>query len=325
MTAKENLYRYYHHQTFEVMPLFGEGEHSFYPVNGFLERPPMNGGGKDWFGCEWIYSELAGAPAPSMEHYVLDDICNWREKVIFPDLDALDWKKAMEEDQVAAADREHQVVNLVICTGIFERLHTLMGFEESLMAMITDPEEVEAFFDRMTEYKIELIEKLHQYYNPDVITFHDDWGTQKAMFFSPELWRQLLKPRMKKIVDKAHECGIAFLQHSCGKMDEIIPDICEIGVDVFQCMDINDIGAALEKTGDKMCYQVSVHSQLFESMDKSGQLTEEIVREMVHKEFMEWGATGKYDPLVFPPQTWYEKVVMDEFLKCREELRGTYK
>ena len=44
MTAKENLYRYYHHQTFEVMPLFGEGEHSFYPVNGFLERPPMNGG-----------------------------------------------------------------------------------------------------------------------------------------------------------------------------------------------------------------------------------------------------------------------------------------
>ena len=74
-----------------------------------------------------------------------------------------------------------------------------------------------------------------------------------------------------------------------------------------------------------MCYQVSVHSQLFESMDKSGQLTEEIVREMVHKEFMEWGATGKYDPLVFPPQNWYEKVVMDEFLKCREELRGTYK
>ncbi|RHV91359.1 hypothetical protein DXA96_04165 [Lachnospiraceae bacterium OF09-33XD] len=93
MTAKENLYRYYHHQTFEVMPLFGEGEHSFYPVNGFLERPPMNGGGKDWFGCEWIYSELAGAPAPSMEHYVLDDICNWREKVIFPDLDAWDWKR----------------------------------------------------------------------------------------------------------------------------------------------------------------------------------------------------------------------------------------
>ena len=143
MTAKENLYRYYHHQTFEVMPLFGEGEHSFYPVNGFLERPPMNGGGKDWFGCEWIYSELAGAPAPSMEHYVLDDICNWREKVIFPDLDAWDWKKAMEEDQVAAADREHQVVNLVICTGIFERLHTLMGFEESLMAMITDPDRIQ--------------------------------------------------------------------------------------------------------------------------------------------------------------------------------------
>ena len=32
MTAKENLYRYYHHQTFEVMPLFGEGEHSFYQM-----------------------------------------------------------------------------------------------------------------------------------------------------------------------------------------------------------------------------------------------------------------------------------------------------
>lgn len=258
-----------------------------------------------------------------MENYILDDICNWREKVVFPDLEAWDWEKAAEIDQVSSADRENKVINVVVCSGLFERLHILMGFEECLMAMVTDPEEVEAFFDRMTEYKIQLIDKLHQYYKPDVITYHDDWGTQKAMFFSPELWRRFLKPRMKKIIEKAHSCGIAFLQHSCGKMDEIIPDICEIGTDVFQCMDINDIGAALEKTGDKMCYQVSVHSQLFEAMDKSGQLTEEIVRSMVHREFMEWGATGKYDPLVFPPQTWYEKVVLDEFLKCREALRGT--
>lgn len=324
MTAKENLLAMYGHKKIEIMPVFGEGEFCVYPVNGFHERPPHNEGGRDWFGCLWEYCDSAMAPAPDPREHVLEDICGWRELVKFPDLDAWDWEKAAREDHVADADRENQMVNVVVLIGLFERLHVLMGFEEALCALVTDPEEVAAFFDAMTDFKIKLIGKLAQYYKPDLITFHDDWGTQRGPFFAPELWRRLIKPRMKRIIDAAHGHGILFLMHSCGKYDEIVPDIAEIGVDTLQCMDIMDIGKLLEEDSGRMSFQVSVHSQDFESRDGAGILTDEIVRGTVEKEFREWGGTGRYFPCIFPPSKWYEKTVYETFIKVREELAGTY-
>ncbi len=69
---------------------------------------------------------------------------------------------------------------------------------------------------------------------------------------------------------------------------------------------------------------MSVHSQEFCASDAAGILTEEDVRATVRREFMAWGATGRYAAFVFPPATWYEEVVLDEYLACREALANTY-
>lgn len=37
-----------------------------------------------------------GMPVPGK--YVLEDITEWREKVVFPDLDAIDWEKQADKD-----------------------------------------------------------------------------------------------------------------------------------------------------------------------------------------------------------------------------------
>ena len=54
--------------------------------------------------------------------------------------------------------------------GPFERLHMLMGFENALCALLTDPEEVEEFFNTYMEWKIKLMEKVIEYYKPDVLS-----------------------------------------------------------------------------------------------------------------------------------------------------------
>ena len=230
----------------------------------------------------------------------------------------------MQLDNLDKADREHQVVNVMMLNGMFERLHVLMGFEEALCALLTEPEEVGAFFDALADFKCKLLDKLKEYYNPDIVTFHDDWGTQRGPFMSPDTWRELVKPRIQRIVDHCHELGILFLMHSCGKYDQLIPDISEMGIDVLQCMDIMDIGKAIEIADGRMTIQASVHTQIYEADDKSGILTEEKVREQVHREFTEWGKSGKYYPFVLPPSTWYEKVIREEYEKVRHELAGTY-
>ncbi|MEG2417941.1 MAG: uroporphyrinogen decarboxylase family protein, partial [Eubacterium sp.] len=255
-------------------------------------------------------------------HHVLDDICDWQEVVQFPDLETWDWENAKLVDHISDIDRANNLVNIVVCNGMFERLHVLMGFEDALCALITEKEAVAAFFDAIVDYKIALIAKLKEHYNPDVITFHDDWGTQKALFFSPALWKELIKPRMKKIIDFTHQCGIGFIMHSCGKLDDIIEEVCEIGVDTLQCMDINDLERALKISQGRMNIQASVHTQDFVAKEESGTLTEEMVRQTVRSEFMTLGATGHYFPFLFitPDSTWYEKITLEEFLTCREAL-----
>ena len=194
MDAKENFLNFYQHRPIEIMPITGEGEVMIYPINGFEERPPFNKGGNDWFGCAWESAVPGSTPAPDCSTHVLDDITEWRDVVKFPDLDAWDWDRAVKLDALDEIDRDANIVSLVVLTGLWERLHILMGFEEALCSLLEEPEEVGAFFDAMVEYKIKLIDKLAEYYKPDVILFHDDWGTQAGPFFSPDLWRELIKP-----------------------------------------------------------------------------------------------------------------------------------
>lgn len=325
MNEKENFLNFYTQTPFDHIPSEGVGEVSVYPVNGFEERPPHDQGGIDWFGCTWVYMEDSASAAPDCRvPRVLDDICDWEEVVKFPDLDAWDWDRAVEQDHINEIDRENNAVNQVVLIGPWERLHVLMGFEDALCAMVEEPEAVGAFMDRMADYKIELIGKLKKYYDPDVIMFHDDWGTQKAPFFAPDIWRELIKPAMKRIIDYTHEQGIIFELHSCGKYDEIIPEIADMGVDTLQCMDINDLPAAIKKTDGKMSFCASVHGQDFVMLDDAGKLDPDYVRETVRNEFDCLCSTGYYMPFLFPPATWYDKIVYEEFERARDKYAGTY-
>ena len=325
MKSKQNTMNFYQSKKIEIMPRMGECENVLFPFNGFNEHPLNETTGKDWFGVDWEFMEAAGAATPSCTvPHVMTDICKWREQVQFPDLDNWDWEEAARIDNVDSIDRENEVFVLTQLQGPWERTHSLMGFEEALLAIMEEPEAIEEFFEAMTQWKIKLITKLHEYYKPDVILFHDDYGTQRGMFFSPDTWRAMLKDRLARIVDCTHELGMTFGLHSCGKYEEIVPDLCEIGVDMIQCMDILDLSRVLAETDGRMSFQASVHTQLFESMDKAGELTPEYVRERCYREFMEWGKTGHYTAFIFPPSHWYEEIVSDVFEEVRQQLAGTY-
>ena len=319
MTPKENLLAFYRCEPHDGMPMPGNGEYSTFPACGIPERPPFNQGGRDWFGCLWECMD-AGGPAPDINEHVLDDICDWREIVKFPDLDSWDWEKALELDKIPQLDRENNALTVVLLNGLWERTHVLMGFENALCSILEDPEELEAFYDAMTDFKIKLIDKVVEYYKPDVINFHDDWGTQNGPFFDPNFWREVIKPRQKKIVEATHKHGVIFYLHSCGKYDELIPEIEEIGVDVLNCMDINDISEALKNT-TKLAFVVSVHQQEFFAKDTAGVLTEDYVRNTISKEFAEWAPSGRYMAFARDSGVWYEGIVIEELQKAADYTR----
>ena len=48
------------------------------------------------------------------------------------------------------------------------------------------------------------------------------------------MWREFLKPEVKKLVDGVHAMGMRYEQHSCGCIQPIIGDLIELGVDILR-------------------------------------------------------------------------------------------
>lgn len=118
---------------------------------------------------------------------------------------------------------------------LFERLHFLLGFEETLVELATNEKVVENALDRIVEFDLALVDGLAEAADGKVHAFAstDDWGGQKNLFIQPALWRKVFKPRYARIAEQVHRRGLDFWLHSDGKIEEIIPDLIEIGVDVF--------------------------------------------------------------------------------------------
>lgn len=322
LNEKEEMLKVFRHEIPAGLPhLLGPGVHFLAPQNGFHERPAGGKGGRDWFGVTWVYKEGDLAPVPdSAVPPICEEICDWREKVVFPDMEAWDWEEAARIDHVEEINQEEKLIYTSSLNGLFERMHTLMGFENALCALLTDPEETGGFLDAMVAFKCRQLTKIRQYYHPDVLNFHDDYGTQRGLFFSPDTWRELFKPRLKKIVDHCHGLGMIFELHSCGLIEDIIPEICEIGVDCLQCMDINDVAEAKKKTGNRMAYGVSPNFQKYFAGLSTGSMGEADVRREIREEIMTLSEGGNYYPFINPPFTDMDRYIWEEAENCRQEL-----
>jgi len=321
LTAKQNVERLYAGEMPEYLPIMGQGIINNVPVDGYRERGPLNQNGPDWFGVQWKWEPGEPAPMPSEDEIVLEDISEWQSVVKFPDLDAWDWEAAAVRDRIDSFDFENNLLYQMIHNGLFERLHELMGFENAMCSLLTDPEEISALLDRLAEYKCRLIDKLHEHYHPDVICYHDDWGTQRGLFFSPEIWRDLIKSPTKRIVDHVHSLGMKFDLHCCGDIRPLIPEIVhDLGVDSLNIQKLNDIPALKKLTGSKVVYNVFLDTQSLDVRWAGGVLTEEKLREEIRNEMLTLGQGGYYIPQLLLVRPEWVTWIMEEYEKVKGDI-----
>jgi uroporphyrinogen decarboxylase len=61
----------------------------------------------------------------------------------------------------------------------------------------------------------------------------EDMGTQEGLMFSPAQINEFLIPRMKRMIDLAHQAGAYAFYHSDGAVRKILPDMIAAGIDVL--------------------------------------------------------------------------------------------
>ncbi len=229
----------------------------------FINERPIFETGYDCFGVHWLATGKESGGITHVDPHVppvLDDVCDWREKVMFPDLDEIDWNAAAKV--AADFDRENKLVMYMSNLGVFERTHTLMSFEDALCAFMEEPEEMTALIDAIADHKVRAYELMHKHCNLDVIMYHDDWGTQNGPLLPHSVWEEIVKPATKRVYDKVKSLGIYLTHHSCGKIEQYVPEMIALGADGWaSCQSCNDLGALKKQYGDKIAFWGALDDQ----------------------------------------------------------------
>ena len=101
-----------------------------------------------------------------------------------------------------------------------------------MVDMLEAPEFVDELFDAIAAYDRGILEEVLRY-DIDGIRFGDDWGQQRGLIFGARLWRRFVKPRIAELYGMVKRAGKAVLIHSCGRVQELFPELIELGLDVF--------------------------------------------------------------------------------------------
>jgi hypothetical protein len=170
---------------------------------------------------------------------------------------------------------------MTIFTGLFERLISFIDFEGAAVALIDEDEQpaVHRLFDRLADFYIDLIKHFKKYYNVEIITFHDDWGSQRSPFFSTDTWEEMILPYLKRIIDAAHSIGVIFELHSCGMIEPIVPLFIAAGVDTWRGQPMNDKKRLVREYGDRFVFGVEVETSRGASDQEIYRAAEEFIAE----------------------------------------------
>lgn len=290
MTPRENMILAFDHkETLWIPNVFTDTDRVLQSTVN--ERYEGKESGSDEFGVNYTYVPEADAPIVTPGTQRLSDITRWKEEIVFPDVEAYDWEAGAARD-TAGWDRENRFSVVMMYNGAFERLHCLMGFENALVALLDEPELTSEFFAAFVDYRVKLIRKIAEFYKPDSIMVFDDYGTDSSMMMSPNIWRSVLKPHVKRMIDTAHECELYYILHSCGYIKPIFPDIVELGADAAHPMQYaNDVPELKGRFGKQITFTGGFNNTgIFDSPT----VTEEEIRTEVRRVLTELAPGGSY-------------------------------
>ena len=164
---------------------------------------------------------------------------------------------------VAEFGRKYWICGAAVTT-IFETAWALRGLERLLEDLLVAPDLAEAVLDIPFRYHLGAARRLTSL-GVDMLWLGDDVGGQTGMIMSPGTWRRFLKPRLARLISevKAINPRLVVAYHSDGKIDPIIPELIDIGLDVLNpvqplCM---DPAGLKKKYGHNLCFWGSIDEQ----------------------------------------------------------------
>ena len=224
----------------------------------------------------------------SFDHPILGGIATGHPLTDWKDLDRYEIPKAplLDPENRRALEEEYTkrreggyILGGNADGALYERMQWLRGYQNLLLDLAEDREEIEVLADRiLDEHMLPQMEECLKL-GAEFIGFTDDWGSQTNLMIRPEQWRRIFKPRYARMVQLCHEHGARIWMHTDGETTSVIPDLIEIGVDClnpqFSCMDLHRLR---ELTYGKMTIMTDINQHKILGKGTPEQVRDEIKR-----------------------------------------------
>jgi len=220
---------------------------------------------EDMYGVrrKWVTSLPGHSPHYVIVYHPLENVQSPGEYE-WPEVpDPTESELAQAAENVRRWQEEGFAVAMDGITNVYEHAWIMRGFRKFHTDLYTDEKFVRELLDILRKRYLKRTKFLAQL-QPDIIEGGEDWGTQTGMVIRPDHWRKYFKPILQESIEAAKRaCGAYVSFHSDGKIDPIIPDLIEIGVDILNPIqpDCMDPAGIKRLYGDKLTLEGAISVQ----------------------------------------------------------------
>ena len=229
----------------------------------------------------WPENVPGGFPMHDPEHVLIKDITRWRDYVENPKTDYpdSDWEELIGAAE--AIDRNEFFMTIMFGGGVFEQCHHTQSMVAALENFALEPDHMKDFIAFITDYELRFAEQVCKHLKPDCLLHHDDWGTQRSLFLSPEMFQEFIKPAYMQIYKYYKDHGVEIIIHHADcYAAPLVPDMIDMGIDVFQgCMTTNNVPELVKKYGGKISFMGDLDNGVLDRED----WTPELIRREVER------------------------------------------
>lgn len=267
----EETYRRYNQGNFD--PVEDTGTYAVFSQtnSGWEEVKP--GYFRDYFGVIWNKTMDRTLGIVEESPIRSPSLGNFR----FPGTSSLPVYEFQEENNRKYPEHFHI---LSIGFTLFERAWSLVGMENLMTWMLLEPGFVHDLLDHITEYNINMIRQSAAIGGIDCVRFGDDWAGQQGLLFGKDLWLEFIKPPLTRMCDAARQEGLFVAQHCCGKVEELIPEMIESGIHLFDPFqpEVMDVFEVFNNFYGKISFMGGLSIQHTMPMGSAEEVREESIR-----------------------------------------------
>jgi hypothetical protein len=144
----------------------------------------------------------------------------------------------------------------------FTHLLELLGYEEALMALLTDRAKVHALLDRLSEASVTWAVAQARH-GVDAVLISSAFAGES--FISPPMYREFVLPYERRVTEAVKATGVPVYTHTCGKISDRLELLAETGTMGIDTLDPPPLGnvelaEAKRRIGEKLFIKGNLNS-----------------------------------------------------------------